>query len=356
MRNRARDRESTPNRAEPVLPALPLSPTWRDASGASGCARQSEPFQNRNTILGLQPTAVSANGRSRVYTLSSGPEGKTMGSESVQGRGYVLGHDTDELARLDRQAASIAGATRLLLQTAGLERGMRVLDLGTGLGHVARMAGEFVGPAGAVVGLDRSADALTVARQRSEDAHESHVSFVEGDVTSWRAAEPFNAVIGRLVLFHLADPAAVVRHHLDSLRPGGLLVAIDFDVGGARTDPVVPLAHEALDWVMRAFAAAGTSPWIGAHLAAILAAGGLHDINTIGVQAYLQPDDPMASRLLGSIVRSLVPVIVQHGIATAEQVDVNTIEDRLAREIQRANAVLLPPTVVGAWGRTIQQR
>ena len=274
-----------------------------------------------------------------------------MASESSQSRGYVLGHDADELARLDRQAASIAAATRLLLQAAGLTRGMRVLDLGTGLGHVARMAGDIVGPAGTVVGLDRSADALAVARQRCQEAHEAHVSFIEGDVVSWRAAEPFDAVVGRLVLFHVEDPAAVVRHHLEHLTPGGLFLAIDFDLGGARSEPFVPLVYEALQWVERAFVAAGASPRIGGRLATILRRAGLRDVNTLGVQAYLQPDNPMAADLLGGVVRSLAPVMVQRGIATAEQVDVQTIEARIASELQRASAVMMPPTVVGAWGR-----
>jgi hypothetical protein len=62
----------------------------------------------------------------------------------------------------------------------------------------------------------------------------------------------------------------------------------------------------------------------------------------------------MAASLLAGVVRSLAPVIVQRGIATADQIDVHTIEDRLARELQRLNAVLLPPTVAGAWGRKAQ--
>jgi ubiquinone/menaquinone biosynthesis C-methylase UbiE len=275
-----------------------------------------------------------------------------MGSESDHDRGYVLGHDPNELARLDRQAASIADATRLLLLAAGLERGQRVLDLGTGLGHVARMAGDIVGPDGTVVGLDRSVDALAVARQRCHDAHESHVSFVEGDVVSWRAADPFDVVIGRLVLFHVVDPAAVVRHHLANLRQGGLLLAIDFDLGGCRAEPFVALAYDAVQWVERAFMAAGASPRIGARLATILRQVELRDVNTLGVQAYLQPDDPMAASLLAGVVRSVAPVMVERGIATAEQVDVQTIEARIAHELQRHHAVLMPPTVVGAWRRT----
>lgn len=274
-----------------------------------------------------------------------------MGSESSESRSYVLGHDVDELARLDRQAASIADATRLLLQAAGLGQGLRVLDLGTGLGHVARIVGDLVGPEGTVVGLDRSSDAVAVARRRCQDAHVSHVSFIEGDIASWRAEQPFDAVVGRLILFHVADPAAIVRHHLGHLRPGGLFAAIDFDIGGARSEPFVPLVYEAARWVEQAFAAAGASPRIGARLATILRQVDLDDVKTLGLQAYLQPDNPVGPSLLAGVVRSLAPVIVQRGIATIEQVDVQTIEERIAREILRADAVFLPPTVVGAWGR-----
>src|SRR3954447_22307879 len=113
---------------------------------------------------------------------------------------YVLGNEPEELARLDRQAAAIDGASRLLLQAAGLGPGMRVLDLGTGLGHVARLAAALVAPHGTIVGIDQSPSALAVARRRAEEAGETRVSFVEGDVTQWVAPEPFDAVIGRLVL------------------------------------------------------------------------------------------------------------------------------------------------------------
>ena len=50
---------------------------------------------------------------------------------------------------------------------------------------------------------------------------------------SWRDDEPFDAIIGRLILFHLADPVSVVRHHAASLHPGGLLLALDFEDGAA---------------------------------------------------------------------------------------------------------------------------
>jgi SAM-dependent methyltransferase len=273
-------------------------------------------------------------------------------SNAPREKAYVLGNDSDELDRLDRQSASIERPTRLLLQAAGIGRGMRVLDLGTGLGHVARLAGELVGPEGTVVGIDASGAALDVARRRAEDAGETQVSFIEADVRNWRAAEPFDAVVGRLILFHLSDPATVVRHHAQNLRPGGRFVAIDFDLGGARTVPPVPLADVILGWVTRAFEAAGASPFIGARLGPILAEAGLRELATFGVQGYLPPGDPMAARLVAGVARSLAGAIVTYGIATADELGIESLEERLAESLMRADAVLLPPTVVGAWGRS----
>ena len=267
-------------------------------------------------------------------------------------RTYVLGNDPQELERLDRQAARIERPTRLLMQSAGIRPGMRVLDLGTGLGHVARIAGELVGPSGAVVGIDESGDALAVARARTETAGARNVSFVEGDVRQWQAPEPFDAVVGRLILFHLADPVAAVRHHRRHLRAGGTVVAVDFDIASARSEPEVPLVSEALDWVMRAFEAAHAWPRIGARLGPILTGAGLQNVVTMGMQAYLPPGERAAAQLLGSVVRTLAPAIVKHGIASEAQIGLPTLEDRLHEALVRADAVLMPPTVVGAWGQS----
>ena len=76
---------------------------------------------------------------------------------------------------------------------------------------------------------------LDVARERTRARGFANVSFQEADVTTWSADEPFDAVVGRLILFHLPDPEAVVRHHLRNLRSGGLMLALDYDIGAARS-------------------------------------------------------------------------------------------------------------------------
>jgi hypothetical protein len=173
---------------------------------------------------------------------------------------------------------------------------------------------------------------------------------MEGDAQTWRAAEPLDAIVGRLLLFHVPDPTAVARHHRHNLRPGGEFVAIDFDIGGARAEPPVPIVDDGLRWVQEAFRAVGAWPRIGARLGTILETAGFSRVTTFGVQAYLPPHDPGGAALLAGVVRSLAPAMIGHGIATAEQLGMATLEQRIAEAVREAGAVILLPTVAGAWG------
>jgi hypothetical protein len=71
---------------------------------------------------------------------------------------------------------------------------------------------------------------------------------------------------------------------------------------------------------------------------------------TFGVQTYLPPDDPTGPGGVAGIVRSLAPRIIDAGIATEADLDVDTLQQRAAQDLRDADAVLLPPALVGAWG------
>ena len=263
---------------------------------------------------------------------------------------YALGSDPDEIERLDAQARSIAAPTELLLRAAGIESGMSVLDLGTGLGHVACAVSALVGDSGEVLGIDQDPRMIEAAEQRRAAAGIDNVRFCRSDVRTFTAEQRFDAVVGRLVLFHVPDPVDVIRHHARALAPGGTFVAIDFDIGAARSEPPVPLVTRAAGWIMDAFRAAGANPVIGARLGVMLRAAGLGEVMTFGVQSYLAPDDPTSSTAIAGVVRSLAPTILSERIATANEMDLETLRHRLSEEIQAADAVVLMPDVVGAWG------
>src|SRR5499427_9869694 len=134
---------------------------------------------------------------------------------SRTGASYVLGSIGREHERLSRQARIFNPFTERLFRNAGISRGQRVLDIGSGVGDVAMLVAELVGPTGEVVGVERDANTLTKARSRVAEAQLRNVSFIEADVGQVASSklwnEPFDAVVGRLILEYVPDPAAVLR-------------------------------------------------------------------------------------------------------------------------------------------------
>lgn len=112
---------------------------------------------------------------------------------------------------------------RRLLAMAGLDEGMRVLDVATGIGEPALSAADVVGPAGAVVATDVSEAMLDIARERAADAGVANVELVGADEQLAGIEAPFDAVLSRWGVMFFADvPGFLARAH-DLLRPGGRL-------------------------------------------------------------------------------------------------------------------------------------
>jgi SAM-dependent methyltransferase len=188
---------------------------------------------------------------------------------------YVLGSDDAEIARLDGQASSIAGATEALLRAAGIGGPMRVLDLGTGLGHVAFQVADLLDPSGSVLGVDQAERLLEIAERRRAAAGAENIGFLQADARAFSASEPFDAIVARLLLFHLPDREEVLRRQLDALRPGGTMVLVEFDIGAMRAEPEVPLVEAVRGWIEAAFRLAGADPRIGTQAGQLLRHTGL---------------------------------------------------------------------------------
>jgi hypothetical protein len=81
--------------------------------------------------------------------VQAGPNGLLRTGASCMGDTiYVLGHSQAEIRRLIKQASILQATTERLLRSAGIERGMRVLDLRCGAGDVSMLAGKLVGASG----------------------------------------------------------------------------------------------------------------------------------------------------------------------------------------------------------------
>ena len=262
---------------------------------------------------------------------------------------YDLGHEADELERLNVQGRALAAPTRGLLEAAGLRDGMRVLDLGSGAGDMSFVVADVVGGAGEVVGLERAPEAIAEASTRAERHGCANVRFVQGDVHDRFDDGVFDAVVCRLVLMYVPDPSAVLRAQAAVVRPYGIVAPIEFDVHGARTIPATPLASQALSWAKEASERTGMDVALGPRLWQVLEQAGLTPAGMLSIQSHFGPADPKGHALLAGIVRTLLPAIERGGIATAADVDVDTLEQRLREEMETTRAVFAFPALTCTW-------
>ena len=153
---------------------------------------------------------------------------------------YELGHEPDELERLTVQGRALAAPTRALLEAAHLREGMRVLDLGSGVGDMSFVVADVVGDAGEVVGIERAPEAVAEATARAERLGRANVRFILGDIHDPVEDGAFDAVVCRLVLMFVPDASAVLRTQSAAVRAGGIVAPIEPDISSAGTIPPNP--------------------------------------------------------------------------------------------------------------------
>lgn len=271
----------------------------------------------------------------------------SMDARDEAGR-YVLGHSEQELARLERQAEIFRTETRELLLRAGLTTGMNVLDVGSGAGDVALLAAEIVGPTGSVLGFDRATTALPIARARAMRAGYDWLIFADADVYAYDTERRFDAVIGRFLLMHLPDPVGGLLRLTHFLRPGGVIAFIEMDIDETRAVPEIPLLRRCVKWITDTYRKVGVDPNMGEHLYATYRAAGLEP-SLAGMTRVVGQDDRMVFGFAAQTLASLLPAMEKHGIATAAEVQVETIAERLHQEAMSGDRCVLMPRLMGAW-------
>ena len=264
---------------------------------------------------------------------------------------YVLGRSETESQRLIKQAGFLRPSTERVLGKAGITTGMRVLDLGCGVGDVSFLVAELVGPTGSVTGIDQNPGVLAVAHRRAQEREFTQVTFVESSINSFRTTEPFDAVVGRFVLMYQADPIVTLTHAFSLLSTGGLLVLQEPDFGvGIITCPPVPLWQQVTGWLREGFHKGGVHHDIGGRLYHVFRRAGLpgpamlHHVS-VGGAAAMRPYCENCTEL----IRSLLPKIEQFGIATADLVQVDTLADRLERDTSAVECQISSVPIVAAW-------
>jgi SAM-dependent methyltransferase len=265
---------------------------------------------------------------------------------------YPLGHSDRELDRLSAQARLVDPITRQFLREAGIVPGMRVLDVGSGAGDVAFLLAEFVGESGEVVGVDRAPGALSVARARAAAASRRNVSFLEGDPAKMAFERDFDAVVGRYVLQFQPDPAAILRALATHLNPGGIVAFHELDWDGVRSFPPAPTYDRCCGWIVETLTMLGAETRMGIKLHSTFVAAGL-PAPSMRLGAVVGGGVNAADRLelVTDLVETLLPAMGRLGVASAADVGVESLSERINREVISTGSVVVGRSEVGAWTR-----
>jgi SAM-dependent methyltransferase len=263
---------------------------------------------------------------------------------------YALGSTDSEHERLIRQAALLAPLTERFFREACIGPGQHVLDLGSGVGDVAMLAGRLVGPSGEVVGVERDTRSISRARVRVAEAGLHNVTFTQSDVCQLSADKPFDAAVGRFILQFLPDPVATLRSLSQLVRPGGVLAFHE-----PCWSAILPLATHLRLWsacashIRESLERSGGNTEMGLALDHIFQQAGL-PAPILQMEIPLA-DDTCAANWLCDLFCTLLPQIRRLNLPLEDLGDLETLGERIQSEVVLSKHPIPCVALVGAWSR-----
>lgn len=169
----------------------------------------------------------------RTYaSVATDPNGEFHFHRGSEYAARQLGYDYDELSRLPRLVTEPFAGVGNPFKMGRLSPGATVVDIGSGAGMDALLAGGDVGPTGRVIGIDMTDEMLARARAGAAQMGMSHVRFEKADMATLPVAdESVDVVISNGVINLAPDKTAVFAEIYRVLRPGGRLQFADIIIG-----------------------------------------------------------------------------------------------------------------------------
>jgi hypothetical protein len=150
---------------------------------------------------------------------------------------------------------------------------------------------------------------------------------------------------------YLPDPTALLRHLKVLVKLGGVLAFQEFDLHGATSEPRCPLVEVTVERIRRTFTRGGIGVRTGLQLGRIFEDAGLGPPTMLAAARVERGPNSRLYRQLADVTRAVLPLMTRIGVASADEIDIETLETRLRDEAVALNATLVAPPLIGAWAR-----
>jgi ubiquinone/menaquinone biosynthesis C-methylase UbiE len=262
---------------------------------------------------------------------------------------YVLGYRQAEQRRLQQQAQQLAHESSWLFDQTGMARGARVVEIGCGPHGCLELLSERVGPSGSVVGVERSADAVALARKLVLERGLGNVEVLEGDARSTglpRAS--FDLATARLVLVNVPHPEQIVAEAVALVRPGGWVAFHEADYVSHICDPPLDAWTNLVGLLETYSENNGIDPFIGRKLPRLLRDAGLTEVRVNPIIHIYPPGHGRRNILLDFAENLSERILAQRLVGERELTDMKVT---LGRHLANPDTLVVSHLFFQAWGR-----
>lgn len=237
---------------------------------------------------------------------------------------YAFGEFRENAAELTRLKQQGRVAEQLELdgmRRAGLQPGMRVLDLACGPGVVTMQLARLAHP-GLVTGVDLSEDLLGEARQLARAEGAVNVEYACANVYELTLPDhTYDFVYARLLFQHLEFPERALAQVCRVLKPGGILCVLDIDDGWLTLDPEPnsfgPFTRAAAEGQQQH----GGDRFVGRKLSALLTKAGLEQV-VVDIRSLTSHDIGLKNFLDITTGFKREQIAAPPGVVTAQLADI----------------------------------
>jgi ubiquinone/menaquinone biosynthesis C-methylase UbiE len=267
----------------------------------------------------------------------------------TEGEQYVLGYREAELERLQRPRAQLAQDSSWLFDQLGPLDGARVLEIGCGPHGCLDQLSRRAGTTGAVVGVERSPDAVAMAKKMLTGEGLTNVEVLERDARSTGLpACSFDLVTARLVLVNIPQPEQVIAEAVALAKPGGWVAFHEADSVCHLCDPPLAAWTTLADLYVTYSQQNGIDPYIGRRVPRLLRDAGIADV-AVNPIVHVCPPGHDGRDLLLNFAENLSDRLVDTGFVG--DAELSELKAALGQHLAAAETVVVSPLFFQCWGR-----